>query len=156
MYNTELFEIIGLCIAVISVIVAIGTYRNESKKRRDELEKRRKEEENQTKMAQQTFFSEYTKRFMEILLHFPENWNEVSTLDEEQKRYLRVYFDLCNEEYFLKDEVPINPTVWKEWEEGMKFTFNQKVVFDYWQVRKSSYPNFNKFVEKELLNNINK
>lgn len=52
------------------------------------------------------FFSEYTKRYQEIVLNFPENVNDkdfnISEMSKEDRdkfmRYVRVYFDLCSEE----------------------------------------------------------
>lgn len=54
-------------------------------------------------------FMDYTKRYQEICLNFPENINEVDfsfdKLDkgtrEKTLRYMRAYFDLCSEEYHL-------------------------------------------------------
>lgn len=58
------------------------------------------------KQLQLNFFADYTKRYQEIILNFPENINEknfqIDNLDAEIKnktlRYMRAYFDLCSEE----------------------------------------------------------
>ncbi|HLF34339.1 MAG TPA: hypothetical protein VI583_08880 [Cyclobacteriaceae bacterium] len=61
------------------------------------------------------FFTEYTRRYQEIILHLLENINkpdfDFSTLKEadhekfdETMRYIRVYFDLWSEEYYLHQE----------------------------------------------------
>ena len=55
------------------------------------------------------FFSEYTKRYQDIILNFPENiiddnfkFDSLSKVERDKTmRYMRVYFDLCSEEYFL-------------------------------------------------------
>ncbi|HEU0283278.1 MAG TPA: hypothetical protein VFQ99_05800 [Gallionella sp.] len=53
-------------------------------------------------------FSEYTKRYQEIILHFPETINEPTfdfAADQNRNctmRYMRAYFDLCFEEWYLK------------------------------------------------------
>ena len=108
--------------------------------------------QHQKRVSQLAFFAEYTKRLHKLMLHFPENWDETSTLNDEQKRYLRVYFDLCCEQWFLYENEHIKSEFWEEWKQGMEFTFKQKTVSDYWEKRKLFYPDFRKFVETELLN----
>ncbi|MGH7826749.1 MAG: hypothetical protein ACREQ7_16445 [Candidatus Binatia bacterium] len=57
-------------------------------------------------------FIEYTKRYQEIILNFPENINEQDfsfdgmPAEERDKtmRYMRAYFDLCFEEYTLHEK----------------------------------------------------
>jgi len=57
-------------------------------------------------------FIEYTKRYQEIILNFPENINEENFsfdgMDTEVRtktmRYMRAYFDLCFEEYTLHEK----------------------------------------------------
>jgi len=105
------------------------------------------------KIAHYTLFAEYTKRYEEIALQLPEKLDDTTILDENEKRYLRVYFDLCSEEYFLNTKELLFKDVWKEWEEGMKFAFQNKAVFDYWQERKSFYIHFSKFVDELLEKN---
>src|ERR1035437_5873220 len=51
------------------------------------------------------FFTDYTKRYQEIILHFPENINRAdfsfALLEKKEQdstmRYMRVYFDLCRD-----------------------------------------------------------
>ncbi|MFB6317293.1 hypothetical protein [Saccharicrinis sp. FJH54] len=88
------------------------------------------------------FFADYTKRYQEIILNFPENINEqdfnFEVLDAEIKaktlRYMRAYFDLCSEEYYLHREGKIDTKVWEEWEGGIKFTFSKKAFKDAWKI----------------------
>ena len=60
------------------------------------------------RQLQLNFFADYTKRYQEIVLNFPESINKHDfdfdeLHDEKDKtlRYMRAYFDLCSEEYFL-------------------------------------------------------
>ena len=103
------------------------------------------------KVARYTLFAEYTKRYQEIMLALPEDLGEETAFENKEKSYLRAYFDLCSEEYFLHKKGNLNKEVWKEWKEGMKIAFNKKAIFDYWQEKKTCYEDFNKFVEKELI-----
>ena len=65
------------------------------------------------KQLQLNFFAEYTKRYQEIILRFPESINQdafdFDTLQKNDRditlRYMRAYFDLCSEEYFLWKKV---------------------------------------------------
>jgi hypothetical protein len=147
----DIVEVITNIVVSIGVFIAYFGFKNELKKQREEKEKRRKEEEKQTEIAQLSFFSEYTKRYQKIVLNLPENQDDIEIFTDEHKRWLRVYFDLCSEEYFLKEEGYINIKVWNEWEEGMKNTFGKKAILAYWQERKISYKEFNQFVENKLI-----
>jgi len=138
MNTVEFFSIIGVFVAIASVVVTVWIFRNEMKQ--------------QTKVTQMSFFAEYTKRYQEIVLNIPEDLDDEKKLNNEDvKRYLRVYFDLCSEEYFLHEEKYIKENVWKEWKEGMQVAFNKKAIRKYWQERKTPYKGFNKFVEEELI-----
>jgi hypothetical protein len=152
-------EIIKLTIEVLAfvatAVAAIVAYRQFM----SEVKRQSKDEEAQSKTLQLTFFAEYTKRYQEIILNLPENLDDESILDDKEekaKRYLRVYFDLCGEEYFLHTKI-IDREVWGEWEQGMKATFNKKAVLKYWRsIEKSSYSDFDKFVNEVLIKNSNK
>ena len=134
----EFATIIGVLVAIVSVFIAIWIFKNEMKL--------------QTKVTQMSFFAEYTKRYQEIILNTPEDLNDETNLDNQDvKRYLRVYFDLCSEEFFLHKKGYVNKEVWIEWEEGMKTAFTQKAIVKYWKERKTSYTEFNIFVEQKLI-----
>ena len=110
-----------------------------------------------------TLFAEYTKRYQEIILNFPEEINDDSfTIKKLPKqeydktmRYMRVYYDLCSEEYFLHKKRHLDNDVWKEWKEGMVFAFKKKAFKDAWKIitEKSSlgpYSAFKKFVDSKI------
>lgn len=93
------------------------------------------------KQLQLSFFAEYTKRYQEIILNFPESINEddfefESLVEEERNktlRYMRVYFDLCSEEYFLWQSKHIDKKTWKEWESGIKYAFSKVAFREGWR-----------------------
>jgi superfamily I DNA and/or RNA helicase len=72
-------------------------------------------------------FIEYTKRYQDIILNFPESINEptfmLDNLSEEVKtktiRYMRAYFDLCYEEFVLHEKKFIDDKFWEIWKGGM-------------------------------------
>lgn len=114
------------------------------------------------KQLQLTFFAEYTKRYQEIILNFPENINEENfdfdSLTPETRaktlRYMRAYFDLCSEEYYLYKANNLDKATWKEWESGIKFALSKVAFTAAWnqlQFDTIYYPSFSEFV-KETIN----
>ena len=108
------------------------------------------------------FFAEYTKRYQEIYLNLPYNINEpdfdFTKLNPEVKektiRYMRAYFDLCSEEYFLHLDGKIDEKVWEEWEEGIEYTFSKRAFQDSWHIVNLDgkfYKKFVKWINKEVL-----
>ena len=89
-----------------------------------------------------SFFSEYTKRYQEIILNFPESINQqdfdFDTLTKQERdktlRYMRAYFDLCSEEYFLWKHGNIDKNTWKEWESGIRFAFSKTAFSKAWEI----------------------
>ena len=117
------------------------------------------------KQLQLNFFADYTKRYQEIILNFPENINEddfdFESLDKETrdrtKRYMRAYFDLCSEEYFLWKNKNIDEKTWKEWKSGIEYAFSKNAFQKGWELIIMDtiyYTDFSKFV-KEIINKKN-
>ena len=113
------------------------------------------------KQLQLNFFAEYTKRYQEITLNFPESVNEedfsIDSLDMEIKnktlRYMRAYFDLCSEEYFLWKKGNIDNETWNEWESGIKFAFSKPAFRQAWEVLRLDtiyYSEFTGFVNNTI------
>ena len=113
------------------------------------------------KQLQLNFFAEYTKRYQEIVLNFPESINQkefdFEKLTEEERnktlRYMRVYFDLCSEEYFLWLSKDISKKVWNEWESGIKFALSKTAFRKGWDIITMDtiyYKDFSAFVQKCL------
>lgn len=152
--------ILTLITIIIVVICNIIQYRQIEK----QLKIQNKQLEIQNEQTKQMFFADYTKRYQEIILHFPENINEdnfvmkklKSDVYEQTMRYMRVYFDLCYEEYFLHKKNYIDEDVWNNWKDGMESSFSKPAFKQAWNlVVKDSvfYKDFKRFVEKELLKN---
>ena len=116
------------------------------------------------KQLQLNFLSEYTKRYQEIFLNFPESITaecfrfDSLSKDEREKtlRYMRAYFDLCSEEYFLKRQKNIDDATWNEWKSGMQFAFSKSAFRQAWKILKLDkiyYGEFTKFVNDTILKN---
>lgn len=85
-------------------------------------------------------FSDYTKRYQEIILSFPEDVNEPSfnlKAHNDYKRtmrYMRAYFDLCFEEFYLHQRKLIDKELWSVWEGGMKVAFSKPAFQQAWTI----------------------
>ena len=91
-------------------------------------------------------FADYTKRYQEIILNFPENINEPNFDMSSQKdvdktmRYMRAYFDLCWEEFYLHENKLIDEKVWSTWKDGMHFAFSKEAFRQAWvKIKKDTH-----------------
>jgi hypothetical protein len=136
----------GIFIAIIALIITISYNRSQTKSLNNQLKL--------------NFFADYTKRYQEIVLNFPDNINDpmfdFNNLSNDIKsktiKYMRAYFDLCSEEYDLWKEGNIEDRVWSNWKEGIEFAFSKKAFKDAWMIIKLDsiyYPEFT-----ELINGI--
>ncbi len=107
-------------------------------------------------------FIDYTKRYQDIILNFPENINEVNfsfdkldmDIKEKTLRYMRAYFDLCSEELDMFNDGYIEKRIWENWEGGINFTLSKTAFREAWKIINLDtqfYPDFSKFMQ-ELLN----
>ena len=141
--------IVAAIVAVIAVIVTVKSLRISMEQFNEQL--------------QLTVFTDYTKRYQEIMLNFPESINEETfdfdKLDEgdEKKvkektlRYMRAYFDLCSEEYFLYSQGKIGANTWREWKSGIEYAFSKTAFIKGWEIISLDtgyYPDFVRFVEE--------
>ena len=105
------------------------------------------------------FFADYTKRYQEIILNFPESINrsdfEFDQLEENVRnitmRYMRAYFDLCSEEYDLKRAGYIEDSIWDYWKLGIEFAYSKRAFRDAWGIIKLDtiyYPEFSSWIER--------
>lgn len=116
------------------------------------------------KQLKNNFFAEYTKRYQEIVLHLPlDIYEDTFSFDKLEKkereeilRYIRVYFDLCYEEYFLHKNGNIDKKVWNDWREGICFAFSKRAFKEAWDkfyADSDFYKDFKKYVDSELITN---
>ena len=93
-------------------------------------------------------YSNYTKRYQEIVLNFPEEINEpkfeLSELGlgkrchDKTMRYMRSYFDLSFEEWNLHERKLIDPDTWKVWEGGIRTALKKPAFQQGWMKIKNS------------------
>ena len=98
-------------------------------------------------------FSDYTKRYQDIILKFPEDINEpdfnmeAKENKDEIMRAMRAYFDLSWEEYYLYDIKLLDKKLWKTWKEGMEFAFSKKAFRQAWVKIKNDTQYVKEFVD---------
>ncbi len=123
-------QFLGTVILIVSIIITFYFSYNTLK-----------ELKNQLKL---TIFTDYTKRYSEIVQKLPDNINydsfklkdENDTKKDKIMRLGRAYFDLCAEEYYLYSKKKIDDDTWKLWYKGIKYTFKLKGFKEIWEVIK--------------------
>jgi hypothetical protein len=147
-----IIKIIELAIAFFTLVVAAVGLCVAFRQFMSELRKHSEDEKRQSQFLKLTFFTEFTKRYQEIMLHLPVDLETKTELTDMQKQYLRAYFDLCGEEYFLNGKGYIDSDIWSEWKEGITAIFKKNAVINYWkQYNKPDYPDFVKFIKNDIL-----
>ena len=122
---------IQIIISIILLLTAIFTF--------DGL---RKSVSQFDKQLQLNFFADYTKRYQKIMINLPADINmddfNIHELENDTKEkilvYMRSYFDLCSEEYYLSQKKLIDDDTWKEWSSGIEYTFSKKAFQEGWKL----------------------
>jgi len=107
-------------------------------------------------------FGEYTRRYQQIVLNFPEDINARSFSLVERKdkdyaevmRYMRAYYDLCFEEWYLNRKGLIEDDFWNVWLDGIKTAVSKPSFQQAWEMMKADTnygPHFSNFIQ-ELIN----
>lgn len=123
-----------------------------------------KSQENIKKDHQILMFSEYTRRYQDIMLNMPDEIYSIREgfqdfhLSPKTKKWMQLYFDLCSEEFHLWQKGYIPKDVWKLWKEGMKDAMAKKEFASSWHIMNSYYndKDFLSFFNHEIIKNENK
>lgn len=99
-------------------------------------------------------FSEYTRRYQEILINMPESiFNGTEHINAKAQMYMRLYFDLCSEEYHLWRKGMIPNQIWEMWKEGMQITTNRPIYKKAWKDLSVEYnKDFWQYFNREVIN----
>lgn len=66
-------------------------------------------------------FAEYTRRYQDIFMNMPDDiYNGTAKIDTRTKRHMRLYFDLCSEEFHLWQNKEVPDEEWNLWVEGIQ------------------------------------
>ena len=67
--------------------------------------------------------------------------------------YMRLYFDLCSEEYHLWRKGMIPNQIWEMWKEGMQITTNRPIYKKAWKDLSVEYnKDFWQYFNREVIN----
>jgi ABC-type multidrug transport system fused ATPase/permease subunit len=88
-------------------------------------------------------FRELFKEFNERYDKINENLSQIaeaknSKINEQDKKLLIDYFNLCAEEYLYYTKGYIDPVVWRAWHNGMKAIINVQHIRDVWNSEKQT------------------
>ena len=99
-------------------------------------------------------FAEYTRRYQDIMVQMPDDvCLGTAAVDARTLKYMRLYFDLCSEEYHLWRTKAVPPYIWTLWKDGMRITMQREIYRQSWAVLKSDYyAEFTAFFECEVIN----
>lgn len=106
-----------------------------------------------------SIYSDYTRRYSEIISNFPEDINEKDfKINPGTEKYnkvmraMRLYFDLCYEEYSLfYNYKKIDEKLWEDWKEGIEAALSKKAFQNAWKIihQDTVYSNsFDKFIRE--------
>ena len=87
-------------------------------------------------------FSDYTKRYQEVILRFPEDINVPTFVVKGNPGYaalmrnMRAYFDLSFEEWYLHRRDLVDPHIWSVWRGGMQAAMSKPAFQQAWAIVK--------------------
>lgn len=79
-------------------------------------------------------FTEYTKRYQDLILKMPEDLDISSVSNRDVDIYMRLYFDLCSEEFYLHTKGVIDPYVWTLWADGIRTNMRKEAYRTAWKM----------------------
>ena len=88
-------------------------------------------------------FSDYTKRYQDIVLNLPGDIYAHEFVLKGRKdgekimRYMRAYFDLSYEGWFLRGQKLIGSKFWRIWRVGMKTAMSKPAFQQAWEIIKA-------------------
>ncbi len=85
------------------------------------------------------FFAEYTKRYQDLMLKMPADLDTSSVFNIDVDIYMRLYFDLCSEEYYLHTKGVIDDVVWGLWTEGIQMALKKNNYRIAWELLGENY-----------------
>ena len=93
-----------------------------------------------------SFFQNYTNRYHKIMINLPveiksDSYSLLSVDEKEREilvRWIRAFYDLCSEEYYLNQMGYVDKEVWRLWKAGMEITFSSTSFVDAWKIIQAS------------------
>lgn len=102
-----------------------------------------------TAQSKANFFVIYTGRYMELVKQKPDF---ASCTERERMAFMRQYFNLCSEEFYLHSRGMIDKNVWQMWVNGMRLTMRGMKFKVSWRELAVNYDDaFWPWFEKEVV-----
>ena len=132
----SIISIVGIIVTIIAAVVSVIYGKKSVNSARETAEKKNR----------LNTFLEYTRRYQEIVrcLHSdPEN----------RPDNMRLYFNLCQEEFYLHQKGTIDDTIWNLWVEEMRTMMNNQQNPVAWKELGSHFPkdDFVSFMHQEVI-----
>ena len=99
------------------------------------------------RMMRSNLILEFSRRYQEIMLAMPAD-------ESKAEKHILLYFDLCSEEYRMKEQLKVDSTTWELWKDGMRDCFRHHPAFrKVWEKHRNEYrsDDFYMFID-DLLN----
>lgn len=113
-----------------------------------------KQNKQMLKQSRMSLFAEYTRRYQDIMVRMPASVysGRFDAKEPEVVGFMRLYFDLCSEEYWLNEEKMLPERTWSIWVEGMQTTMNQEPFKEAWGYLSGHYDeDFARFFRIEVV-----
>ena len=143
-------DIIELGMLFAALLTIVFTQLNAKRQNKRLLE----QNELMLKQSRMSLFAEYTRRYQDIIIRMPESvyLGHFDTKNTEVVGFMRLYFDLCSEEYWLNEEKMLPERTWDIWVEGMHTTLKQKSFREAWKYLSGHYDeDFARFFRIEVV-----
>ena len=106
------------------------------------------------KLVRNMIFMDYTKRYNDWIVSIPKELfnGQGSINDYATKNIVRVYIDLCSEEFYLHKKGLIEDEIWNIWSSGMRDIFKYRRLEPFWKVLAVEYDDdFVHFINHEII-----
>ncbi len=134
---------VGMLVVAIASMIATIIYTHWSTKKNVELA---------MKQMNVQIFSEYTRRYNEVIKNIPTG-DTAYKYTKGYEKDLTQYFNLCSEEFHLWIGNMIDDEIWKIWEEGMRAHMKKSLFRTIWEKQKKGYDEtFRDYFEREVIN----
>lgn len=107
-----------------------------------------------SELSRYYLFAEYTKRYQQIIIAMPGvvMKGDAKLDDMNVMKFMRLYFDLCSEEFHLAQKGFIPDEIWTNWKEGMALTMKNESYRLFWKRLAQDYNDeFNRFFDHEFI-----
>ena len=142
--------IVSAITVIVSAVFSFLTIRNATKNSNNVI---KNSLELANKQHRFQFFSDYTRRYQDLVLHMPPDIEKLPLDNDDVRTFMRLYFDLCSEEFYLHSQGVIDDEAWMLWIEGMKMAMKREKFKTAWKSMGAYYhdQSFVKFMHHQIM-----